>query len=85
MVAIFPKLCFWQRSLRSNLGGIDPEKLYRATLMALLSGLRKNDFTLLLTRGKMQVERPKSKMLYDAEIYDDHFMGLENRYFKYHL
>ena len=33
----------------------------------------------------MQVERPKSKMLYDAEIYDDHFMGLETRYFKYHL
>ena len=33
MVAIFPKLCFWQRSLCSNLGGIDPEKLYRATLI----------------------------------------------------
>ena len=32
VVAIFPKLCFWQRSLCSNLGGIDPEKLYRATL-----------------------------------------------------
>ena len=32
MVAIFPKLCFWRRSLCSNLGGIDPEKLYRATL-----------------------------------------------------
>ena len=30
--AIFPKLCFWRRSLCSNLGGIDPEKLYRATL-----------------------------------------------------
>ena len=33
MVAIFPKLCLWRRSLCSNLGGIDPEKLYRATLM----------------------------------------------------
>ena len=32
MVAIFPKLCFWRRSLCSNLAGIDPEKLYRATL-----------------------------------------------------
>ena len=32
MVAIFPKLCLWRRSLCSNLGGIGPEKLYRATL-----------------------------------------------------
>ena len=32
VVAIFPKLCLWQRSLCSNLGGIDPEKLYGATL-----------------------------------------------------
>ena len=32
VVAIFPKLCLWRRSLCSNLGGIDPEKLYRATL-----------------------------------------------------
>ena len=32
VVAIFPKLCFWRRSLCSNLGGIGPEKLYRATL-----------------------------------------------------
>ena len=30
--AIFPNLCLWRRSLFSNLGGIDPEKLYRATL-----------------------------------------------------
>ena len=29
---IFPKLCLWWRSLCSNLGGNDPEKLYRATL-----------------------------------------------------
>ena len=34
VVAIFPKLCLWRRSLYSNLGGIDPEKLYRATLRA---------------------------------------------------
>ena len=32
VVAIFPKLCLLRRSLCSNLGGIDPEKLYRATL-----------------------------------------------------
>ena len=32
VVAVFPKLCLWRRSLCSNLGGIDPEKLYRATL-----------------------------------------------------
>ena len=31
-MAIFPKLCLWRRSLCSNLGGIGPEKLYRATL-----------------------------------------------------
>ena len=31
---IFPNLCLWQRSLCSNVGGIDPEKLYRATLRA---------------------------------------------------
>ena len=37
MVAIFPKLCLWRRSLRLNLGGIDPEKLYRATLTASIS------------------------------------------------
>ena len=36
VVAIFPKLCLWRRSLCSNLGGIGPEKLYRATLSNLL-------------------------------------------------
>ena len=36
VVAIFPKLCLWQRSLCSNLGGIGPEKLYRATLSFIL-------------------------------------------------
>ena len=35
MVLIFPNLWLWRRSLRSNLGGIDPDKLYRATLMCL--------------------------------------------------
>ena len=32
VVAIFPNLCLWRSSLYSNLGGIDPGKLYRATL-----------------------------------------------------
>ena len=32
VVAIFPKLCLWWRSLCSNFGGIGLEKLYRATL-----------------------------------------------------
>ena len=32
VVAIFPNLCSWWRSLCSNLGFIDPEKLCRATL-----------------------------------------------------
>ena len=35
MVLIFPNICLWRRSLRSKLGGIDPEKLYRATLSSL--------------------------------------------------
>ena len=32
VVAIFPKLFIWRRSLCSNLGGFGLEKLYRATL-----------------------------------------------------
>ena len=35
VLAIFPNLCLWRRSLCSNLGDIDPEKLYRATLTNL--------------------------------------------------
>ena len=35
VVAIFPKLCLWRRSLCSNLEGIGLEKLYRATLKSL--------------------------------------------------
>ena len=29
----FPNLWFWRRSVYSNLGGIDPEKLYRAAII----------------------------------------------------
>ena len=32
VLAIFPKLCLWRRSLCSILGRIGPKKLYRATL-----------------------------------------------------
>ena len=39
VVAIFPKLCLWRRSLCSNLGRIDAEKLYRATLSVSLTNL----------------------------------------------
>ena len=41
VVAIFPKHCLWRRSLCSNLGGIYPEKLYRATLIQRPEGTRK--------------------------------------------
>ena len=37
VVAIFPNLCLWRRSLCTNLGGIGPEKLYRATLRTVIS------------------------------------------------
>ena len=33
VVAIFPNLCLWWRSLCSNVGRMGPEKLYRASLM----------------------------------------------------
>ena len=32
VVVVFPNLCQWRRSLCSNLGGVDPEKPYRANL-----------------------------------------------------
>ena len=32
VVANFPNLCLWRPSVCSNLGDIDPEKLYRATV-----------------------------------------------------
>ena len=42
LVAICPNLCLWRRSLCSNLGGIDPEKLYRATLTRSIRGSTKS-------------------------------------------
>ena len=35
VVLIFPNLCLWRRSLRSNVRGIHSKKLYRATLRSL--------------------------------------------------
>ena len=40
---MFPNLCFWRRSLCSNLKGIDPEKSYRATLKGPLIKMFQND------------------------------------------
>ena len=37
VVAVFTNFCLRRRSLCSNLGGIDSEKLYRATLIYLIS------------------------------------------------
>ena len=53
MVLIFPNFCLWRRSLRSNLGGIDPEKLYRATLRSKKSTVNKSTITFQV---KTQVE-----------------------------
>ena len=51
VVAIFPNLCFWRRSLCSNFRGIDPEKLYRATLINhCISETIKFDFRVILLR-----------------------------------
>ena len=43
-MSIFPNLCLWRRSLHSNLGGIDLEKLYRATLKRFLCCQIKSPF-----------------------------------------
>ena len=49
VVAILPKLCLWQHSLCSNLGGIGPEKLYRATLIQIFLLYYVNQVSLMLT------------------------------------
>ena len=51
MVSIFPNPCLCRRSLRSNLGGIDLEKLYRATLRA-------RDKTTLLDKQHTCIKEP---------------------------
>ena len=43
VVAIFLTLCLWRRSLCSNLEGIDPEKLYWATLPGLAWDCKRNN------------------------------------------
>ena len=45
VVAIFPNLCLWRRSLCSNLGGIDPQKLYRATLTVFFHWMNKRKYS----------------------------------------
>ena len=50
-VAIFPNLCLWRRSLCSKLRGIDPEKVYRATLINhCIPETIKVDFRVILLR-----------------------------------
>ena len=48
VVAIFLNVCLWRRSLCSNLGSIDPEKLYRATLIRDNAALAMGGMVLLL-------------------------------------
>ena len=43
VLATFPNLCLWRRSLCSNLEGIDPEKLYRATVLSIYKKFHEND------------------------------------------
>ena len=45
VVAIFPNLCLWRRSLCSNLGGIDPQKLYRATLTVFFHWMNERKYS----------------------------------------
>ena len=44
VLAIFPKLCLLRRSLCSNVGGIDPKKLYRATLNPIILYSKKGKY-----------------------------------------
>ena len=48
VVTIFLNVCLWRRSLYSNLGSIDPEKLYRATLIRDNAALAMGGMVLLL-------------------------------------
>ena len=70
VVAIFPNLCLWWLSLCSNLGRIDPEKLYRATLNVAGINLDLRQKHSIATFCKSNVERArellplKEKILY---------------------
>ena len=63
MVAIFPKLCFWRRSLYSNLGDIDPEKLYRATLSSLKLSKSSADSHVAEIRAEMASAEIKARQI----------------------
>ena len=64
MVAIFPKLCLWRRSLCSNLGGIGPEKLYRATLTTVVVPSGPFQSVPFITYGQLWFPRESLKFAY---------------------
>ena len=57
VVTISLNLCLWQRSLCSNLGGIDPEKLYRATLSIAFMALKRQTWDTSWKIFKMRSEQ----------------------------
>ena len=63
VVAFFPDLCLWRRSLCSNLGGIDPEKLYRATLSCTSS----YNLNMLITTISMRAKCDRRTMSREKE------------------
>ena len=74
-MVIFPNLCYWRRSLCSNLVGIDPEKPYRATLnygfqISLLQGtVCAAHFSLLNWSEKKYFDFFKIKLKYRSFFY----------------
>ena len=74
--AIFPNLCLWRHCLCSNLGGIDPEKLYRATLTEMEKGrksLRQRELNcqVAFSYAKKIQNRIKKSLEMDKNINDD--------------
>ena len=73
VVLISPNRCLWRHSLRLNLGGIDPEKLYRATLIWSIGHINwrgKNQFIVDLPRCNMNSKvQISGKVMFDSKIY----------------
>ena len=65
MVSIFPNLCLWRRSLHSNVGGIDPEKQYRATLICIILFFRSPRVALKEDRRPLAVYHPFAEEIPD--------------------
>ena len=71
VVAIFPNLCLWRHTLCSNLWGINPEKLYRATLT--LPGInrfdceRKNEMDSACSRQKSHLANNIFKTIFHSK------------------